>query len=119
MPKPRSAVPPAVFEKVIEGMWRSANMEGTGRGAKVEKFDVCGKTGSTQVIGRETSERLGIKRKTHSWFAGFAPRNDPKVVIAVLVEMGGMGGETAAPIAGQLLKICKDKYDRPSSAQGN
>ena len=115
----RSAIPAAVFEKVIEGMWRSANMEGTGRGAKVEKFDVCGKTGSTQIIGRETSERLGIKRKTHSWFAGFAPRNDPKVAIAVLVEMGGMGGETAAPLAGQLLKICKDKYDRPGSAQGN
>jgi cell division protein FtsI/penicillin-binding protein 2 len=94
-------------------------MEGTGRSAKVEKFDVCGKTGSTQLIGRETSERLGIKKKTHSWFAGFAPRNDPRIVIAVLVEMGGMGGETAAPVAGRLFKIYKDKYDRPGPAQGN
>jgi penicillin-binding protein 2 len=115
----RSSVPASVFEKVIEGMWRSANMEGTGRGAKVEGFDVCGKTGSTQIIGRETSERLGIKKKTHSWFAGFAPRNDPRIVVAVLVEMGGMGGEAAAPLAGQILKMYKDKYDRPRPAQGN
>jgi len=100
-------------------MWRSANMEGTGRGAKVESFDVCGKTGSTQLIGRETSERLGIKKKTHSWFAGFAPRNDPRIAIAVLVEMGGMGGEAAAPLAGQILKMYKDKYDRPGTTQGN
>jgi penicillin-binding protein 2 len=115
----KSSIPAATFEKVIEGMWRSANMEGTGRSAKVEKFDVCGKTGSTQLIGRETSERLGIKKKTHSWFAGFAPRTDPRIVIAVLVEMGGMGGETAAPVAGRLFKIYKDKYDRPGPAQGN
>jgi penicillin-binding protein 2 len=115
----RSAVPAETFEKVIEGMWRSSNMEGTGRGAKVEGFDVCGKTGSTQVIGRETSERLGIKKKTHSWFAGFAPRNEPKVVIAILVEAGGMGGESAAPVAGQLLKLFKEKYDRSGSAPRN
>ncbi len=115
----KAAIPASIFEKVIEGMWRSANMEGTGRGAKVEGFDVCGKTGSTQLIGRETSERLGIKKKTHSWFAGFAPRNDPRIAIAVLVERGGMGGETAAPLAGQVLKLYKDKYDRPGTTQGN
>jgi penicillin-binding protein 2 len=115
----RASVPPETIEKVIEGMWRSANREGTGRGAKVEGFDVCSKTGSTQTIGRETSERLGIKKKTHSWFTGFAPRNNPQVVVTVLIEFGGMGGEAAAPVAGQLFKLYKDKHDRPSRAPGN
>jgi penicillin-binding protein 2 len=112
-------VGPAVYEKIIEGMWRSANKQGTGQGARVEGFDVCGKTGSTQVIGRETAERLAIQKKTHSWFMGFAPRNDSKIAVAVLVEFGGMGGATAAPIAGQIFKLYKDKYARQGSAQGN
>jgi len=118
-PAARTSIPPPVFETVIEGMWRSANMEGTGRGARVEKFDVCSKTGSTQTIGRETSERLAIKRKTHSWFTGFAPRNNPQIVVTVLIEFGGMGGEAAAPVAGKIFKLYKDKYDRPSSTPGN
>lgn len=115
----RTSIPSAIFEKVIEGMWRSANMEGTGRGAKVEKFDVCAKTGSTQTIGRETSERLAIKKKTHSWFTGFAPRNNPEIVVTILIEFGGGGGAAAAPIAGRLFKLYKDKHDRPSPSSGN
>jgi penicillin-binding protein 2 len=103
-------VPAAVLEKVIEGMWRSANQGGTGQSAKVEDFDVCSKTGSTQTIGRETAERTGVQKKTHSWFTGFAPRNDPQVVVTVLVEFGGLGGATAAPMAGQVFQLYKTKY---------
>jgi penicillin-binding protein 2 len=113
-------IAPAIFEKVIEGMWRSANMGGTGQGARVDKFDVCSKTGSTQIIGRETAERLGMQKKTHSWFTGFAPRNSPQVVVTVLVEFGGLGGATAAPMAGQIFQLYKNKfYDRQSSSPGN
>ena len=114
------AVPAEIFEKIIEGMWRSANAGGTGQSAKVEDFDVCSKTGSTQTIGRETAERTGTQKKTHSWFTGFAPRNDPQVAVTVLVEFGGMGGATAAPMAGQLFGLYKAKYhDRQSSAPRN
>ena len=113
-------ISPAIFEKVIEGMWRSANLGGTGQAAKVDKFDVCSKTGSTQTISRETAERLSIQKKTHSWFTGFAPRNDPRVVVTVLVEFGGMGGETAGPIAGKIFQLYKSKYyDRQSPAPRN
>jgi penicillin-binding protein 2 len=113
-------IPPAILEQVIEGMWRSANAEGTGQSAKVEGFDVCSKTGSTQTIGRETVERTGVKKKTHSWFTGFAPRNDPQVVVTVLVEFGGMGGATAAPMAGQIFRLYKTKYhDRQGPAPRN
>ena len=101
----------SAFETVIRGMWKSVNEEGTGRGAKVNEFDVCGKTGSTQLIGREQAERLGKSIRTHSWFTGFAPRDNPQVVVTVLVEFGGMGGATAAPLAKELFALFKEKYD--------
>jgi len=104
----------STFEKVIEGMWNSVNQEGTGRAALIEDFDICGKTGSTQTISLEKAEKLAIQKKevkTHSWFTGFAPRNDPQVVVTVLVEYGGMGGATAAPIARTMFDLYKSKYD--------
>jgi penicillin-binding protein 2 len=100
-----------IYETVVNGMWKCVNEGGTGKGAKVEGFDVCGKTGSTQILGRETAERLGRKVMPHSWFTGFAPRDNPRVVVTVLVEFGGMGGATAAPLAKELFAIYKEKYD--------
>ncbi|MBN2245505.1 MAG: penicillin-binding protein 2 [Candidatus Aminicenantes bacterium] len=97
-----------IFEKVIEGMWRAVNKEGTARAAHVDGLEICGKTGSTQVISRETAKRLAEKNivvKTHSWFAGFAPRKDPEIIVTVLVEFGGMGGSTAAPLAKEVFKL--------------
>ncbi len=108
-------VPSAVLNEIIEGMWRSANAGGTGAAARVEGFDVCSKTGTVQTIGRETAERLGIKPKNHSWFTGFAPRSDPRIVVTVLVEFGGSGGVTAAPVAGELFKIYESKLKKAGS----
>jgi len=96
------------FDKIIRGMWESVNRQGTGRGARVEGFDVCGKTGSTQTVSALTADRLARQQreiKTHSWFTGFAPRDDPEVAVTILVEYGGMGGETAAPLAGELFAL--------------
>ncbi len=96
---------PEDFEKVIEGMWRSVNDNGTGQGAKVPGRNVCGKTGSTQVLSRDALKRLeelGRPMKTHAWFCGFAPRVDPQIAVTVLVELGGGGGAIAAPLAGKL-----------------
>jgi len=106
-PESGGAVPfkASAFESVIAGMWKSANDGGTGQGARVEGFDVCGKTGSTQVMSRESAARLaqaGREVKTHSWFSGFAPRDNPRIVVTVLVEFGGGGGATAAPVAGKI-----------------
>ncbi|MGZ5467733.1 MAG: penicillin-binding protein 2 [Candidatus Aminicenantales bacterium] len=101
---------PAEYEGVIAGMWRSVNEGGTGQGAKVADFDACGKTGSTQTMSRESAERLkraGREIKTHSWFSGFAPRVNPKIVVTVLVEFGGGGGATAAPVASRLFDLYK------------
>ena len=118
VPAPNERVPlgPAAFESVVKGMWMSVNAEGTGRGAKVEGFDVCGKTGSTQWISKETAEKLAQRGqevpKTHSWFSGFAPMSDPQIVVTVLVEFGGGGGAAAAPLAGRLFDLYRKKYAR-------
>jgi len=105
----------SVFDTIITGMWKSVNEEGTGRASKIQGFDVCGKTGSTQVVSTATAEKLGTKEKivkTHSWFTGFAPRVDPEIVVTVLVEYGGMGGATAAPVARELFSLYKENDDR-------
>ncbi len=103
------------FEKVIKGMWMAVNEQGTARSAMVEDFDVCGKTGSTQVVSTDTKKKMearGTKIETHSWFTGFAPRKDPEVIVTIIIEYGGMGGSTAAPLAKNLFTLYKNKYVR-------
>jgi peptidoglycan glycosyltransferase len=63
-------------------------------GAKVPGVTTAGKSGTAE---------LGGTGEPHSWFIGFAPAEQPRVAIAVLVESAGRGGEVAAPIAGDLL----------------
>lgn len=126
-PEPGTSSPAAgltreALEPVAEGMWRSVNAQGTGQGARVEGFEVCGKTGSTQTISTERAEKLSLQarqRKTHSWFTGFAPYRDPQVVVTVLIEFGGLGGATAAPLARELFELYKAKYAGPNSPAGN
>lgn len=69
--------------------------DGTGTKAKVSKVTVAGKTGTAEVGGDQ---------KSHAWFVGFAPADNPRVAIAVLIENGGGGGSAAAPIASKVLK---------------
>jgi len=97
------------FEAIIEGMWSSVNQGGTGHLAMVEGFDICGKTGSSQIISRERAEKTGLKIKPHSWFTGFAPRNNPEIVVTVVVEFGGLGGASAAPLAKEIFSLFRDK----------
>jgi peptidoglycan glycosyltransferase len=65
-------------------------------GAKVAGVTTAGKSGTAE---------LGGTGEPHSWFIGFAPAEAPRVVIAVLVEQAGRGGEVAAPIAGDLMTL--------------
>jgi len=106
----------STFEKVIQGMWEVVNNGGTGWAANIKGYDICGKTGSTQLISTEkdkelTEEEEEEERKTHSWFTGFVPRDNPKIVVTVLIEYGGMGGATAAPLARKLFNSYRRKYD--------
>ncbi|MGB5813553.1 MAG: penicillin-binding protein 2, partial [Polyangiales bacterium] len=82
---------------------------GTAYRARVEgSVPVGGKTGTAQVVSRksrsEESSSAWYLDRSHGWFAGFAPAGDPQVAFAVLVEHGGSGGASAAPIATHVLE---------------
>ena len=91
---------------VMNGMWAVLNEPGgTAFSSRVPGVEAGGKTGTVQVIGRETTIKAGAERKRledHAWFAGFAPINDPQMVVVVFVENGGHGGTAAAPLAREL-----------------
>ena len=82
-------VDPQHFETIVQGMWRGVNVDGTCQGAKLEGWDVCGKTGTAQ----------NPRGEDHSTFISFAPRKNPRIAIAVYVEHGGFGASMAVPIA--------------------
>ncbi len=84
-----------VWEFLRQSLWGVVNEGGTGAAARVPGLDVAGKTGSAQTIAR--SERA--RGPDHAWFAGYAPAGEPQIVVVVLVERGGLGGQVAAPIA--------------------
>ena len=69
---------------------------------------VAGKTGTAQVVSRKSksdeSSSAWYLDRSHGWFAGFAPAEDPVVAFAVLVEHGGSGGQSAAPIATSVMQ---------------
>jgi penicillin-binding protein 2 len=91
------------FEIVKEALWGVVNEGGTGGKAKIEGYDVCGKTGTVQVVGYERGGNLSKSHKEefgdHAWFISFAPLQDPQVAVAVFVEHGGHGSDAAAPVA--------------------
>lgn len=95
------------LQAIRDAMWSAVNEWGTGRAARVAGFQVCGKTGTAQTINQATRSRLtqeqAEKFEPNAWFVGFAPRNDPRIVVAVIVQRGGEGGSAAAPIARKIL----------------
>jgi penicillin-binding protein 2 len=91
------------LKAVRQGLWAVVNEQGgTGGNARVEGLDISGKTGSVQVIaysGWIKATSLPFKFRDHAWFASFAPRDNPQMVVVVFVEHGGAGGADAAPLA--------------------
>jgi penicillin-binding protein 2 len=81
------------LETVREGMKETIN-SGTAQMLKDLKMEMGGKTGTAQIGGTD---------KTHSWFAGFAPFDNPELVITVLVEEGGEATDAAVPITREIL----------------
>ena len=78
--------------------------------------DVCGKTGTVQTIGRDTRSRLSEeeaeKFAPNAWFVGFAPKQEPEIVVAVLIQRGVSGSASAAPIAGKIFELYHQKRAR-------
>ncbi|HXR23748.1 MAG TPA: penicillin-binding transpeptidase domain-containing protein, partial [Candidatus Binataceae bacterium] len=72
------------------------------------KYKIAGKTGTAQVftIKQNASTKAKIldeRHRDHSWFIAYAPADDPKIAVSVLVENGGFGASVAAPIARKVL----------------
>lgn len=88
------------FEPVIDGMQDAVNAPwGTAISSRIDNIIMCGKTGTVQ----------NPRGKNHSVFIGFAPRDNPKIAIAVIVENAGYGSTYAAPIASYITeKYLKD-----------
>lgn len=99
----------ADLDIIREGMRRVVNEEGGtayGKKLNIEGFEMAGKTGTSQVISKredEMSKKESVENKHHGIFAGFAPFNDPKYAVAVVVEHGGSGSGAAAPIARDIM----------------
>jgi len=78
---------------------------GTGQRAYLDNVEVAGKTGTSQVVSleREKADKQVRKYRNHAWFVAYAPAGDPEVVVSVIIEHGGQGGEVAAPLARRFL----------------
>jgi penicillin-binding protein 2 len=96
-------IDPEYFPVVIDGM-ENVVEAGTAAASKVKGISICGKTGTAQ----------NPHGKDHSVFVAFAPKENPKIAIAVTVENAGWGGSWAAPIATLMIEeYLRDSISRP------
>lgn len=97
------------YEPVIEGLSRAVNVPGgTGYSVRIADIEMCGKTGTAQ----------NPHGADHAVFFAFAPRENPKIAIAVVVENAGYGGTWAGPIASMLIEqYLKDTITLPKYIQ--
>jgi penicillin-binding protein 2 len=100
-PKNQTSIEIQHFETVIEGMHQVVE-QGTARVAKINGIEVCGKTGTVENFLRLNGEKTQLT--DHSIFVAFAPKEDPKIAIAVFIENGYWGGRWAAPIASLMIE---------------
>jgi penicillin-binding protein 2 len=101
--------------KVVSGMYGVVNEGGTGGSAAIPGITVSGKTGSAQRVSNDfkKSGKADADDKDNGWFVAFAPRENPEIVLAVLLE-GGEHGALAAPTARDVIKAYFDKKTRLS-----
>ena len=93
------------FEPVISGLADVYNL-GTARALKVDGIEICGKTGTAENFAKINGKRT--KLQDHSIFVAFAPKDNPKIAVAVFVENGYWGARWAGPIASLMI----EKYIR-------
>lgn len=102
------------FDLIRAGMIEAVEGRGTARKVRSLNFVTAGKTGTSQVVGRAArlaiveGEKEDESLLPHSLFVGYAPAYNPEVSVVVLVEHGGAGSATAAPIARKILRF----YDK-------
>jgi penicillin-binding protein 2 len=111
--KSQTVIPikPENLETIISGMVNVVHSaRGTAKGISHNiDYQIAGKTGTAQVFNikqnaKYNENEIEFKLRDHALFVSFAPADDPKIAVAVVVEHGGHGGSVAAPIAGKIIK---------------
>jgi penicillin-binding protein 2 len=98
------------FKPIITGLFDVYNL-GTASSLRVEGIDIAGKTGTAENFAKIGGKRIQLK--DHSIFVAFAPKDNPKIAIAILVENGGFGATIAGPIASLMIeKYLRKKITR-------
>ena len=101
--------------KVTDAMYDVVNGDaGTAKGVKLPGIEFSGKSGTAQIINYDVRSRLGKTKefKDNSWFVGYAPRRNPEIVVAVIVQGGGHGSEAAAPVVRDVVRTYYEKKNR-------
>jgi membrane peptidoglycan carboxypeptidase len=97
--------------EIADGLRRAIDGEqGTGRLAAVDGIRIAGKTGTAEAA------RAGA---SNGWFVGYAPANDPEIVVAVLAEESEPGGTSAAPIAARIFRALASCVQAPCGESGS
>jgi penicillin-binding protein 2 len=96
-----TTVEPEYFEPVVEGMFQVYE-RGTASSIQVPGIEVCGKTGTAENFTKINGKRVQLT--DHSIFVAFAPKDNPKIAIAVFVENGYWGSRWAGRIAGLMIE---------------
>ena len=108
--KKLTSIDPINFKPVIDGMEKVVE-KGTARIAKIQNIRVCGKTGTVENFIRLNGKKTQLT--DHSMFIAFAPKENPKIALAVFVENGYWGSRWAAPIASLMIeKYLNNKIER-------
>ena len=106
----KTSISPEHFEPVIEGMF-NVYKKGTAKYIQVNGIEICGKTGTAENFTRINGKKVQLT--DHSIFIAFAPKNDPKIAIAVFVENGYWGNRYAGKIASLMIeKYLKNSISR-------
>jgi penicillin-binding protein 2 len=112
---------PEQVKTVVDGMYGVVNEGGTGVRAALPHIEVCGKTGTAQLASNDYIKAAGgvsQELKDNAWFVGFAPRDNPEIVVVTLFEHGGLSALSAA-IVRDVLKAHFDKKERMTQWQQN
>lgn len=101
----------STVDTITSAMYGVVNEGGTAAGSRLPGIELCGKTGSAQVISNAGHRRAGheLALRDNAWFVGFAPRENPQIVVAVLVQGGMHGASAAAPIGADVVKAYFNK----------
>ena len=108
--KHKTSIDKKYFAPMISGLFDVYNF-GTASALRVEGIDICGKTGTAENFAKINGKRTQLE--DHSIFVAFAPKDNPKIAIAILVENGGYGSTIAGPIASLMIeKYLRNKITR-------